>query len=45
MCAKGMHDDGLDAASSATCVGPGKCNLTQELSFDVGFSSILPWVV
>jgi hypothetical protein len=29
---KGTHADGVHAASWATCVGPGTCNLTQELT-------------
>jgi hypothetical protein len=37
--------DGVHAASWATYVGPGTCNLTQELSCDGGSSSILASVV
>jgi hypothetical protein len=37
--------DGVHVASWVTCVGPGTCNLTQELSRDGGSSPILPSVV
>jgi hypothetical protein len=38
---KGTQADGAHAASWATCVGPGTCNLTQRLSRGGGSSSIL----
>jgi hypothetical protein len=37
--------DGVHVASWETCVGPGACYLTQELSRDGGSSSILPSTV
>jgi hypothetical protein len=37
-----MHADGAHATSWATCVGPGTCNLTQDLSHDGGSPSSLP---
>jgi hypothetical protein len=45
-CAKREHIlDGVHATSWATCVIPGTCNLTQELSYDGGSSSILSSIV